>query len=162
MDLSLNKSAARLGIISDTHGLLRPEVASFFAGVDYIIHAGDIGKPSILANLEDIAPVIAVLGNTDIASWYSPTVEQTMQIAILGKHLLVLHDLHHIDTDLKANGITIVIHGHTHKPSKHTKEGILYLNPGSAGPQRAHLPISIALLTITEDNYTVEHKTLSP
>lgn len=161
MDLPLNKSSARIGIISDTHGLLRPEVAPFFAGVDYIIHAGDIGKPSILATLEHMAPVIAVLGNTDIASWYGPQVEQTIQVDILGKHILVLHDLHHLRTNLKANGITIVIHGHTHKPSTHTKGGILYMNPGSAGPQRGHLPISIALLTITEDNCTVEHKTLS-
>jgi uncharacterized protein len=139
-----------LGVISDTHGLLRPEALEALAGVDAIVHAGDIGAPEIIDRLQQIAPVHAVRGNVDRAFWadeYSPT----EIVELDGQSLYVLHDLQTLDLDPAAAGFRAVISGHSHNPAVSEQRGVVYLNPGSAGPRRLRLPISLARLTIGQD-----------
>ena len=135
----------RLGVLSDTHGLLRPEVLPALAGVDYILHAGDVGNPEILDRLREVAPVTAIRGNIDRSG---PCAELPSTEAIeLGGHLFYLvHALPDLDLNPKAAGIAAVIYGHSHKPSITWKDGVLYVNPGSAGPRRFFLPITLAML----------------
>jgi putative phosphoesterase len=142
-------NAVHVGLISDTHGLLRPEAVQALQGVDRIIHAGDIGNPMILEQLAAIAPVIAVRGNNDRAAWSDaiPT-EETVHVG--GAVLYVLHDLKELDRDLTAAGVQAVISGHSHRPSISTQNGMLFVNPGSAGPRRFKLPISVGFLEITQ------------
>jgi hypothetical protein len=136
-----------IGVISDTHGLLRPEAAQALIGVDLIIHAGDIGNPEILEALARIAPVHAVRGNTDRAPWAAAL--PLTRVVEAGRHLLyVLHELFTLDLDPAAAGFAAVISGHSHQPHLERQNGVLYLNPGSAGPQRFTLPVSLALLKI--------------
>ena len=137
-----------LGVISDTHGLLRPEAAAALRGVDRILHAGDIGKPEILAELARIAPVTAVRGNNDQVPW-ARAIKDTAMLDIAGHRILVLHDLAELDIDPAAEGIAAVISGHSHKPKSERRDGVLFLNPGSAGPRRFKLPVSLALLRIS-------------
>ncbi len=135
----------RLGVLSDTHGLLRPEVLPALAGVDRILHAGDVGNPEILDRLREVAPVTAIRGNIDRSG---PCAELPSTEAIeLGGHLFYLvHALPDLDLNPKAAGIAAVIYGHSHKPSITWKNGVLYVNPGSAGPRRFSLPITLAIL----------------
>lgn len=135
----------RLGVLSDTHGLLRPEVLPALAGVSHILHAGDVGNPDILDALRQIAPVTAIRGNIDRSG---PCAELPPTEAVeLGGHLLYLvHALPDLDLNPQAAGISAVVYGHSHKPSITWKEGVLYLNPGSAGPRRFSLPVTLALL----------------
>jgi uncharacterized protein len=135
----------RVGLISDTHGLLRPEALTALAGVDQIVHAGDIGAAEILEQLRQIAPVTAVRGNNDKDTWARKIAENEV-LEIEGSLLYVLHDLHELDLDPVASGFTAVITGHSHKPAIVEKEGVLYVNPGSAGPRRFKLPISVGFL----------------
>ncbi|HEX2441749.1 MAG TPA: metallophosphoesterase family protein [Methylomirabilota bacterium] len=137
-----------VGVISDTHGLLRPEAVAALAGVERIVHAGDIGSPEVIAALARIAPVSAVRGNNDRERW-AADIPQTEVVEVGGVSLYVLHDLHELDLDPRVAGFGAVIAGHSHQPKLHERDGVLYLNPGSAGPRRFKLPISLARLTIT-------------
>src|SRR5690606_1840984 len=128
-----------IGVISDMHGLLRPEAKAALGECDAIIHAGDIGKPDVLDELAEIAPVTAIRGNVD--KW-AVDLPDTEVVEIDGRYLYVLHDLKRLDLDPKAAGFDAVIFGHSHAPSVQTRDGVLYLNPGSAGPRRFKLPIA--------------------
>ena len=137
-----------IGIISDTHGLLRLEALNALRGVEQIIHAGDVGKPEILDELRVIAPVVAVRGNVDKGEWASRL--SMTEVVETGEALFyVIHDLATLDLDPKAAQMDAVIYGHTHQPSIESKNGVLYLNPGSAGPRRFDLPVSMAFLRVT-------------
>jgi putative phosphoesterase len=144
-----------IGVISDTHGLLRPEALAALQGSDLIIHAGDVGKREILEQLQAIAPTTAVRGNVDTASW-AMTLALTEVVTVGDRSFYVLHDLAALDLDPKAAGVTVVISGHTHKPSAETRDGVLYLNPGSAGPRRFTLPICLARIHL--DGATLRHE----
>jgi putative phosphoesterase len=137
----------RIGLISDTHGLLRPEALAALSGCEHIIHAGDIGTPEVLRALEQIAPVTAVRGNNDRAQWAKDIAET--EVAQLGDTLVyVLHDLHEIDVDPAAAGFHVVISGHSHQPAVERRGGVLFVNPGSAGPRRFSLPVTVAILNL--------------
>jgi uncharacterized protein len=137
-----------LGIISDTHGLMRPEAIAALRDSDLIIHAGDVGKPDVIDHLRAIAPVFAVRGNIDTQAWATALPEtEIVQIAQL--RLYLLHDLSHLAIDPAAAGFAAVVFGHSHNPSSETRNGVLYLNPGSAGPRRFRLPLTIGRLRVT-------------
>ncbi|HKQ12179.1 MAG TPA: metallophosphoesterase family protein [Steroidobacteraceae bacterium] len=136
-----------IGVISDTHGLLRWEAEAALAGVDHIIHAGDVGTPEILERLRRIAPVTAVRGNNDKGSWADP-LPATAIVDICDQRLYVVHDIAHLDVDPVADRIAAVIAGHSHKPSVSEQDSVLFLNPGSAGPRRFNLPVAIAKLFV--------------
>lgn len=136
-----------IGIISDTHGLLRPEAIDQLAGVDYIIHAGDIGSPDVIDSLKKIAPVTAIKGNIDNDSWAKVYADDEV-VNLAGYFIYVLHNRNDLSLDPVAAGFNIVISGHSHKPSIETVDGVLYLNPGSAGPRRFSLPIALATLDL--------------
>lgn len=140
---------AQIGIIADTHSLLRPEAVAALAGVDIILHAGDIGKPEILKELETIAPVIAVRGNNDQGTWAEAIAEQET-IAIENIKIYMLHILKELRFEPAAADIRVVVSGHSHRPSVEERSGVLYINPGSAGPKRFKLPISVARLQIAD------------
>ena len=140
------KKALRVGVISDTHGLLRPEAQDALQGCDFIIHAGDIGDSVILKQLGNIAPVIAVRGNTDGGWAYKLSMTEIVEKN--DRLIYVIHDLSMMDLDPSAAKISVVVSGHTHKPSVSRDKGVLYINPGSAGPLRGKLPVSVALLEI--------------
>jgi putative phosphoesterase len=146
-------SGVRIGVISDTHGHLDSVVEKFFQKVDLIVHAGDIGEPEILDTLQSIAPVRAVRGNMDGASWTSEL--PPFAIVDIGNiQLYVLHDISKLDLDPQAAGLSAVISGHTHKPSLKKIDGVLYINPGSASQPRYHFPAAIALIRI--DNQRID------
>jgi uncharacterized protein len=136
-----------IGVISDTHGLLRGEVKDRLAGCGLIIHAGDSGGPSVLAELRELAEVVAVRGNVDTGPWANE-VEREQYVEVDGHKIWVVHDLSTLSLDPAGAGIDIVIYGHSHKPAAEWKAGILYLNPGSAGPKRFQLPVSMAILSL--------------
>lgn len=145
----------RIGLISDTHGLLRPQALDALRGSELILHAGDVGKPEILAALRELAPVIAVRGNVDTADW-AKTLPETA-VAEAGKILLyVLHDVHELDLNPAASGFHIVVSGHSHQPGKFERDGVLYINPGSAGPRRFQLPVTVARLNLSRVPFEVE------
>ncbi|MBR0752123.1 metallophosphoesterase family protein [Bradyrhizobium jicamae] len=137
----------RIGIISDTHGMLRPEAERGLTGVDHIIHAGDIGRPEIVDALRQIAPVTAIRGNVDNGEWAREYADTSL-VRLAGKSIYVLHDLKTLQVDPRA-GIDVIVSGHSHVPKIDTVDGVLYLNPGSAGPRRFQLPITLATLEIT-------------
>jgi putative phosphoesterase len=139
----------RVGVISDTHGLLRPEAVAFLRGSDRIVHAGDVGDPAILDELARIAPVTAVRGNVDTSPW-AAALPETASLEVEGVRIHVLHVLAQLDVLPAAARIRVVVSGHSHKPLSEHRGGVLYLNPGSAGPRRFTLPISIAELTIAD------------
>lgn len=144
-----------IGVISDTHGLVRPEVYTTLEGSDLIIHAGDIGSSNVLEELESIAPVVAVRGNTDRGS-YSGTLPLTEVVDIGEIFIYIIHDLNELDIDPKTAGFHVIISGHTHKPNYTREDGIIYLNPGSAGPRRFDLPVSVALMEIYGEDINIE------
>jgi putative phosphoesterase len=150
----------RVGLISDTHGLMRPEALTALAGVAHIVHAGDIGAPEILTQLRAIAPVTAVRGNNDKDTWARGIAEHEV-VEIRGKRVYVLHDLKELDLDPRAAGFAVVVTGHSHKPLIMTRDEVLYVNPGSAGPRRFKLPICVALLEIAGDAIHAEIRELS-
>jgi putative phosphoesterase len=127
---------------------MRPEAEQRLAGVDYIIHAGDIGRPNVVAGLRRIAPVIAIRGNVDQGKW-AKNYPDTQMVRLGGRSIYVLHDIHELQLDPVSCGIDVVISGHSHRPLIETISGVLYLNPGSAGPRRFKLPITLATLDLT-------------
>ncbi|AZO56241.1 MULTISPECIES: metallophosphoesterase family protein [unclassified Mesorhizobium] len=141
----------RIGIISDTHGLLRPQALRCLAGVEHIIHGGDIGRPEIIAALRGIAPVTAIRGNVDTGGWAAEYAE-TELVRLAGRALYVLHDLKTLRIDPVVQGIDLIVSGHSHVPRMETVDGVLYLNPGSAGPRRFKLPVTLATVDITRDS----------
>jgi uncharacterized protein len=136
-----------IGVISDTHGLLRPEAVDALRGSRHIIHAGDVGSPDILGKLFQIAPVTAVRGNIDKEAW-ARILPETEVIELGGISIYALHDLARLDLKPQAAGFSVVISGHTHRPQQETCDGVLFFNPGSAGPRRFKLPISVGRLVI--------------
>ena len=138
---------ARLGIISDTHGLLRPQAVAFLQGCDRILHGGDIGNAEVLTRLSTIAPVTAIRGNNDKGAW-AASIPETEFFEFAGIHIYALHDISQFDIDPAAAGIQIVVSGHSHKPLIEQRDGVHFVNPGSAGPRRFKLPISVAEIFI--------------
>jgi putative phosphoesterase len=150
----------RVGLISDTHGLLRPEALRLLEGSDAIVHAGDIGDEKILETLRGIAPVTAVRGNNDTSPWARSIAET--EVLQAGEALIyVIHDLALLDIDPGAAGMHAVISGHSHKPRSEVKDGVLFVNPGSAGPRRFKLPISVGSLRIEGTRITAELREIS-
>ncbi|MBV9179974.1 MAG: metallophosphoesterase family protein [Acidobacteria bacterium] len=141
------QKGAVIGVISDTHGLLRPEALKALRGSDYIIHAGDIGDPSLLDRLEEVAPVSAVRGNVDHGLW-ATKIQPTNTLEVEGISLYVLHNLAELDIKPEAGGFSAVIYGHSHVPKQEIKNGVLYFNPGSAGPRRFRLPVTIGKIRL--------------
>jgi putative phosphoesterase len=137
----------RIGLISDTHGLLRPEAKAFLQGSDYIVHGGDIGNPAILEELAAIAPVTAVRGNNDGGSW-AEQLRETEFLRVGEVYVYLIHDLAELDIDPTAAGVRVVVSGHSHKPAIEERNGVLYINPGSAGPRRFKLPIAVGELVV--------------
>jgi putative phosphoesterase len=140
----------KIGVISDTHGLLRPEAEQRLAGAAHIIHAGDIGRPEIITRLRRIAPVIAIKGNVDTAPW-AARYPATKTVRLGGRTIYILHDVNELKLDPSSRGIDVVISGHSHKPRIEAAGGVLYLNPGSAGPRRFKLPVTVATLEVTRN-----------
>jgi len=147
-------AASTIGLISDTHGLLRPEALRALEGCELIVHAGDVGKPEILDDLRAIAPVVAVRGNIDKGDWAS-RLPLTAVVPAKSARIYVIHDIHELDIDPAAAGFAIVVSGHSHKASREGRSGVLYLNPGSAGPRRFRLPITLARLDLGHSAWEV-------
>jgi len=137
-----------IGIISDTHGLLRPEALEALQGSQHIIHAGDVGAPEILEKLANVAPLTAIRGNVDKGTW-ARKLPETQVVEIAGISIYLLHDLAKLDLKPEAAGFAVVTYGHSHVPKQETRHGVLYFNPGSAGPRRFKLPITVGKLTIS-------------
>lgn len=152
---------AVVGVISDTHGLLRPEALRALDGSDLILHAGDVGKPEILDALRALAPVIAVRGNIDHGEW-AAALPLATSIATGPAVIYMLHDLQQLDLDPAASGFQVVVSGHSHKPSRTERNGVLYLNPGSAGPRRFKLPVTLARLDLRQPPWQVDFIDLAP
>jgi putative phosphoesterase len=148
-----------VGVISDTHGLVRPEALAALRGVDAIVHAGDVGDPAVLAALRALAPVTAVRGNNDRGAW-ARDVPQTAVVEVGDACLYVLHDLQSLDLEPRAAGFAAVIAGHSHRPLLEVRGGVLYVNPGSAGPRRFKLPVTLARLHIDGGQVEAELVTL--
>jgi putative phosphoesterase len=146
----LKHALVKIGVISDTHGLLRPEVAPALAGVERILHLGDVGKISILAELEKIAPVTAIRGNVDREGPCSELPETEVAL-IADRYVYMLHDLKTLHLHPAAGKFAAVLFGHTHVPNFYQRKGVLYFNPGSCGPRRFELPVTVGLLTVGED-----------
>lgn len=143
----------RIGIISDTHGLLRPEAERHLMGVDHIVHAGDIGRPEIIDALRRVAPVTAIRGNVDSGAW-AREYPDTKIVRLAGKSIYVLHDLKKLQVD--PAGFDVIVSGHSHKPKIDRVGGVLYVNPGSAGRRRFRLPITLATLEVTPEGLRPE------
>jgi uncharacterized protein len=146
---------SRIGIISDTHGLLREQALEALQGSELIIHGGDIGGREIIDALSQIAPVVAVRGNTDRESWAAALPERTVVEAHQAL-IYVLHDVHALDLNPAAAGFRAVVSGHSHKPSHAERDGVLYLNPGSAGPKRFHLPVTLARVFLNQEPWKID------
>ncbi len=145
----------RIGVISDTHGLLRPEAVAALAGVDHILHAGDVGDPAILDALSKIAPLTAIRGNIDRSGRCSH-LPATEMVDLGGFTFYLLHDVKELDLDPIAAGVGVVVSGHSHQPSIDRRKGVLYLNPGSAGARRFSLPVSLAMVNISSGAASAE------
>ncbi|HSB81768.1 MAG TPA: metallophosphoesterase family protein [Candidatus Methylomirabilis sp.] len=148
-----------VGLISDTHGLLRPETVRRLQGSDLIVHAGDIGKVEVLEALRSVAPVTAVRGNIDKGIW-AEGLPTTAAVEIDQVGVYVIHDIQRLDIVPEAAGFTVVVSGHSHHPSIHERNGVIYVNPGSAGPRRFSLPVSIALMHVQDRSVEVKLVTL--
>jgi uncharacterized protein len=152
----MSKAPTRIGLISDTHGLLREEALSALHGSELIVHAGDVGDPTILPRLRKIAPVVAVRGNVDTEAWARRDLPETAVAEAGDVSIYILHDVHALDLDPAAAGFQIVVSGHSHKYLESEKSGVLYINPGSAGPRRFTLPITVARLDLAAKPWKVE------
>jgi len=150
-----------VGVIADTHGLLRPEALTALAGVDLIIHAGDVGGPEILQALAAIAPVTAVRGNVDHGHW-AARCPKTAVVEAGAARIYVLHDAAHLDLDPRTAGFAAVVSGHTHRASARERDGVLYFNPGSAGPRRFSLPVTMGRLVVEGRSVRAEIVALEP
>lgn len=151
----------RIGLISDTHGLMRPEAIAFLKGSDFIVHGGDIGSAGILEALAAIAPLTVVRGNNDREPW-ADAIAETELVKFGSVHLYAIHDLAQLDIDPPAAGVRVVVSGHSHKPKVEERAGVLYVNPGSAGPRRFKLPISVAELVIDGASVTARVVSIDP
>jgi putative phosphoesterase len=160
-EVSIQPAKCLVGIISDTHGLLRPEAIVALHGSDLIIHAGDIGKESVLNTLRQIAPVFAVRGNNDHGDW-AEKIPASGYVKAGGLSFYVLHDLNELDQPLNAKTCAAVIAGHSHRALVREREGVLFINPGSAGPRRFHLPVTVARLQIRDSELTAKIIDLAP
>ena len=156
----MKSRVTRIGVISDTHGLMRPEALAALKGVSHIVHAGDVGAADVLDALRAIAPVIAVRGNNDTAPW-ARTLPLTDTLEVAGRTLYVLHDIAELDLDPAAAGFSAVIAGHSHKPAVVTKNDVLLVNPGSAGPRRFKLPVALALMQVSRERIDVQIRELN-
>ncbi len=145
----------RIGVISDTHRLVRPEASAALQGVEHIIHAGDIGWPAVIDELRNIAPVTAIRGNVDIGDW-ARKYPETAVVELNGISIYVIHDLKNLDLDPRVAGFSAVVSGHSHAPMQQMRDGVLYFNPGSAGPRRFHLPVTMGYLTISDGRISGE------
>jgi uncharacterized protein len=156
--MSIPSSTMRVGVISDTHGLMRAEALAALAGSELILHAGDIGSPDVLTALRRIAPVHAVRGNNDREGW-AHDIPETDVVAIGPHHVYLLHDIADLDIDPAAAGFAAVVYGHSHKPGAERRGKVLFLNPGSAGPRRFNLPIALARVHVSGDalDYEIVH-----
>ena len=150
----MSRKLSSIGLISDTHGLLRPQALRALEGSDLIIHAGDVGNPEILETLKTLAPVFAVRGNVDTEPW-ALALPETEVIETDSATIYVLHDVHALDLDPIAAGFHIIVSGHSHKPARTEHGGVLFLNPGSAGPRRFDLPVTIARLDLSQKPWSV-------
>jgi putative phosphoesterase len=150
-----------LGVISDTHGLLRPEAVVALRSSDHILHAGDVGSPEILDALAKIAPVIAIRGNIDTGAW-AHSLPETEVLELGGVSVYVLHDCGQLDLKPEAAGFRVIVYGHSHRPKIEENNGVLYFNPGSAGPRRFNLPVSVGRLSIEAGNVRAELIQLMP
>jgi len=155
------RAVAIIGVISDTHGLLRPEAVAAVRGSDYIIHAGDIGDASILKKLAEVAPVTAIRGNVDRAAW-ARKIPVTNVLEAGGITIYVLHNVQELDLKPEAAGFAVVVYGHSHVPKQETKNGVLYFNPGSAGPRRFRLPVTTGRLKIQDGRVSGEIVEIMP
>ena len=143
----MSDSTTLVGLVSDTHGLLRSEAIAALGGVDLIVHAGDVGAPEVLDRLRDLAPVVAIRGNNDRGPW-AEDLPTTEVVEVAGALLYVLHDVAELDLDPAAAGFHAVVSGHSHRPRVERRDGVLFVNPGSIGPRRFTLPIALALLRV--------------
>ena len=157
----MTKASRRIGVVSDTHGLLRPEALRRLRGVDRIVHAGDVGGPEVLRALEALAPLTVVRGNNDRGAW-ARALPETAVLEVGPVRLYVLHDVKTLAVDPKATAMDAVIAGHSHRPSLGTEDGVLYMNPGSIGPRRFTLPIAMGFLTIRGARVRGELVSLEP
>lgn len=151
----MNGKAVNVGLISDTHGLLRDEALRALEGSELIIHAGDVGNPQVLESLGRLAPVIAVRGNVDTGTWAS-SLPSTAVVEAQATTIYVLHDVHELDIKPSVAGFQVVVSGHSHRPGHSERAGVLYINPGSAGPRRFQLPVTIARLDLGQEPRNVE------
>jgi len=151
----IERKHQRIGLISDTHGLLRPEALAALADSDLLIHAGDIGKPEVVAALKKIAPLVAIKGNNDTDSW-ARRLPETKKITLGALKLYVIHNVKELSFDPAARGFRVVISGHSHKPVIQTKDNVLFVNPGSAGPRRFKLPICVGKLLVQGETVDAE------
>lgn len=151
----MSKNPTLIGLISDTHGLLREKAVQALQGAEMILHAGDVGDPEILDTLNSVAPVVAVKGNIDNGPWAS-ALPNTEVVEAGPTTIYILHNLRELDLDPAAAGFQIVVSGHSHKPERKEKAGVLYINPGSAGPRRFDLPISLARLDLGQTPWTID------
>ena len=152
-------TSLRVGVIADTHNLLRPEALEALRGCQRLLHLGDIGKPAILDALRQLAPLDVVRGNNDTEAW-AEVISETLSLELGGLRLYLIHDLKQLAIDPRAEGFDVVLAGHSHKPLQEVRDGVLYLNPGSAGPRRFKLPISLAIIAIEDGRADVEMITL--
>lgn len=159
--MAQRNSSKEVGVISDTHGLLRPEACAALAGCEVILHAGDIGSADVITALEAIAPTHAVRGNNDRDAW-AKHIPETDTIQIAGQRFYLLHDIAELDIDPAREGYAAIVCGHSHKPRAETREGVLYLNPGSAGPRRFSLPIVLARITVSDGKLEPRFIDLAP
>ena len=155
MDVYELKAGGFVGVISDTHGLVRPEALVALAGSGLIIHAGDVGGPEVLEALGRVAPVVAVRGNNDRGGW-AEALPEYEAFEVNAAHVYVLHDLKELDISPEAAGFRVVVSGHSHRPLAEVRRGVLYLNPGSAGPRRFKLPVTLARLNVSADDASAE------
>jgi putative phosphoesterase len=151
--------AARIGLISDTHNLVRPEALEYLANCDAIIHAGDICDPAVLDALAQIAPVTAVRGNNDTGDW-AAALPTHASLTVQQVTILVVHDIADVGADPRGEGIGVVVTGHSHKPAISERDGVLYINPGSAGPRRFKLPVSAGILIVEGSRATARFDSL--
>jgi putative phosphoesterase len=149
----------RIGVISDTHNLLRPEATAYLHGCDHLIHAGDICEPAVLDALRTIAPLTAVRGNNDLGAW-AQGIPRTALVELGGVFFYVVHDIADLDIDPVSAGVRVVVSGHSHLPAVLERQGVVYLNPGSAGPRRFKLPVSAAEVLVQGASVVVHTKLL--
>jgi putative phosphoesterase len=149
------RSRTSVGVISDTHGLVRPEAIEALRGCDLVVHAGDVGKPEVLDRLGELAPLVAIRGNNDRGEW-AVELPETQVVEVERIRLYVVHDLADLDLDPAASEFSAIISGHSHRPSARVLGGILYLNPGSAGPRRFSLPVCVARIAVRGANLRPE------